>query len=61
MALTIDKNRCPQNHKCPMLRVCPVEAITQDGYGLPKIDPEKCIECGKCTKYCPMGAVVKQT
>ena len=40
MALTVDKNRCPQNHKCPMLRVCPVDAITQDGYGLPRIDPE---------------------
>lgn len=60
MALTINKARCPQNHRCPMLRVCPVGAISQDGYGLPVIDEEKCIECMKCTKFCPMGAVVKQ-
>lgn len=60
MALTIDKNRCPQNHKCPLLRVCPVGAISQDGHNLPVIDSEKCIECGKCSKYCGMQAVYKK-
>jgi Fe-S-cluster-containing hydrogenase component 2 len=60
MALTINKARCPQNHRCPMLRVCPVGAISQDGYGLPVIDDTKCTECGKCTRYCPMGAVYKK-
>jgi len=60
MALTIDKNRCPQNHRCPLLRVCPVGAITQEGHGLPVINEEKCIECGKCTKYCGMKAVYKK-
>jgi Fe-S-cluster-containing hydrogenase component 2 len=59
MALTIDKKLCPQNHTCPMLRICPVDAISQNGYGLPAIDAEKCIECGKCTQYCGMGAVKK--
>jgi ferredoxin len=59
MALTINKTRCPQNHRCPMLRVCPVGAISQDGFGLPIIDEAKCVECGKCTRYCPMGAVHK--
>lgn len=54
MALTIDKNLCPK------LKICPVEAITQECYGLPKIDPEKCIECGKCIKFCGMGAVHKK-
>lgn len=57
MALTIDKNRCPQNHRCPLLTICPVGAITQEGYGLPKIDPDKCIECGRCIKFCGMQAV----
>ena len=60
MALTIDKERCPQNHRCPLLRVCPVEAITQNGYDLPVIDEAKCIECGKCTRYCGMSAVFKK-
>lgn len=60
MSLTIDKSRCPQNHRCPMIKVCPVGAITQDGFGLPVIDAEKCIECGKCTKFCPKHAVIKE-
>lgn len=60
MALMIDSNRCPQNHRCPMLTVCPIGAITQEGFGLPKIDAEKCIECGKCTNFCPKSAVYKQ-
>lgn len=55
MALTISPLYCPQNHKCPLIRVCPVNAIKQSGNGLPIIDKEKCTECGKCTKYC--GAV----
>lgn len=59
MALSIDKNRCPQNHRCPILTICPKGAITQDGYGLPLIDSDKCIECGKCIKYCGMRAVYK--
>jgi ferredoxin len=48
---------CPQNHRCPLLSVCPVGAITQQGYELPVINKEKCIECGKCVRFCPMGAV----
>jgi len=43
-----------------MLRVCPVGAITQDGFGLPVIDEEKCIECGKCAMICPMKAVTSK-
>ena len=39
MALTVDNLRCPQNHRCPLLTVCPVGAITQSGFGLPVIDP----------------------
>lgn len=57
MSFQISKSRCPQNHRCPMLNVCPTGAITQQGYGLPVIDKEKCTECGKCTRYCPRGAV----
>jgi len=55
--VTINPVACPQNHRCPLLRVCPVNAIKQDGYGLPVIDKEKCTNCGKCTKFCPTRAV----
>jgi ferredoxin len=57
MALTINPYACPQNHRCPIMRVCPVDAISQDGYSLPVINDAQCIECGKCAKYCPMQAV----
>lgn len=57
MKVIVDERRCPQNHRCPAIRVCPVDAITQDGYNAPKIDEDKCIKCGKCVRYCPTGAI----
>jgi len=57
MALTISPLACPQNHRCPLISVCPAGAISQDGFGLPSIDEESCIECGKCKKICPMRAI----
>lgn len=56
--LAVKKARCPQNHSCPAVRVCPVEALTQKGYEAPSVDMNKCIKCGKCVRYCPMGALV---
>lgn len=55
----VDKDLCPQNHKCPAIEVCPVNAISQKGFGLPVIDQSKCIVCGKCIKFCPKGAIQK--
>ncbi len=57
MAIIISESRCPQNHRCPVLRICPVEAVSQDGYGLPVVDESKCIDCGKCVRFCPTGAM----
>jgi Fe-S-cluster-containing hydrogenase component 2 len=57
MKVVVNEKRCPQNHPCPAVRVCPVGAITQDKYNAPTIDEEKCIKCGKCTMFCPMGAL----
>ena len=60
MKLTVNKNRCPQNHRCPAIAVCPTQAISQKNiFSLPTIDGEKCIVCGKCMRYCPMGAFEK--
>ena len=55
--IRVNKNRCPQNHPCPSVRVCPVQALSQVGYGAPVADMDKCIKCGKCVRYCPMGAI----
>ncbi len=60
MALFISPRACPQNHPCPIVRICPVGAISQQGNGLPVIDEALCTECGKCTKYCGMRAVIKR-
>ena len=59
MSYIVSDRLCPQNHRCPIIRVCPAGAISQEGYGLPIIDKSKCTECGKCTRYCPTGAVRK--
>jgi Fe-S-cluster-containing hydrogenase components 2 len=57
MQITVDKNRCPQNHPCPAVKVCPVGAIKQNGFPAPVIDQEKCIQCEECVMFCPMGAI----
>lgn len=59
MGYYVSKSSCPQSHRCPLIRICTVGAIAQEGYGLPIIDNAKCIECGKCVKMCAMGAVKK--
>ena len=44
---------CPKNHACPVISVCPVDAITQaNHYSAPKVDNEACIECQKCSRAC---------
>ncbi len=57
MAIRVQESLCPQNHRCPALRVCPLEALRQDGVKAPIVDESKCIDCGKCARYCPMGAL----
>ncbi|MDP4290666.1 MAG: 4Fe-4S binding protein [Bacteroidota bacterium] len=57
MSLSVSPLHCPQNHRCPIINICPVGAITQNGYGLPVIDQTKCAECGKCVRFCPMHAI----
>ena len=49
---------CPQNHKCPAVKVCPVGALTQEGFKVPNINYDKCIRCGKCSNFCPKKALV---
>ena len=56
--LKVIVSRCPQNHPCPSVRVCPVGALVQKGFNAPTVDYDKCVNCGKCANYCPMKALV---
>lgn len=58
--LTVDKTRCPANHKCPAISVCPYGALLQEGNNAPTVDMNKCIKCGKCVRFCPMKALIIQ-
>lgn len=58
--LEIRKEKCPQNHKCPAVNVCPVGALSQKDFEAPTIDYTKCIRCGKCANFCPKKALVLQ-
>lgn len=56
--LNVIESRCPKNHKCPAINICPVNALTQENFEAPKIDYEKCIRCGRCANFCPKKALV---
>ena len=53
--IQVIKERCPQNHACPSVRICPNGALSQQGYNAPVVDEAKCTMCGKCIRYCPKG------
>ena len=55
--IQVDRNLCPHNHVCPLIKVCPVGAISQNADGFPVVDHSLCIECGKCVRNCPMKAM----
>lgn len=71
----IDPNKCRECGKCaqacpynaiahlerPCKKICPVDAITYDEYGICVIDDEKCIRCGQCIHSCPFGAIGSKT
>lgn len=60
MKLEVNQRRCPQNHPCPSVKVCPVNALSQQGFDAPVAEQDKCIACGKCVRFCPMGALSLQ-
>lgn len=55
--IRVDKEICPHNHVCPLMKLCPVDAITQDADGYPVIDYDLCIECETCVENCPKQAM----
>ena len=56
--LIVVKENCPQNNKCPSVEVCPVGALSQEGFNAPAVDYDLCIACGNCTERCPRKALV---
>jgi len=60
LRLTVNPKKCPQNHKCPAIAICPKGAISQETINsLPVINGDLCVVCGKCTEFCPMEAFEK--
>ena len=57
--IKVNRKLCPHDHVCPLIRLCPVGAITIGSAGYPFIDYDKCIECGKCVRSCPKKAMEK--
>lgn len=41
------------------IKNCPKQAITKSKHGRAVIDPDLCIECGRCAKVCPYGAITE--
>ncbi|MHC1597722.1 MAG: ferredoxin [Methermicoccaceae archaeon] len=54
--IKVNKSKCLQNQKCPMVGSCPQGAISQEGFSLPKVSVGMCVECLDCVKGCPVGA-----
>ena len=50
-------HRCPQDHPCPCVRMCPEDAVIQHGFAAPEIDKNKCVDCGACVDICPYKAI----
>lgn len=56
--LNIIVEKCPQNHKCPAVEICPAGALSQNKFEAPVVDLNKCIRCGKCSNFCPKKALI---
>ena len=56
--LVLDLQKCPANHSCPAVRVCPIDALHQTSdHHAPEINYNLCVACGNCTRVCGMKAL----
>ena len=58
MPIKVDRDVCPHDHVCPLIKSCPAVAISQGQDGYPVIDYAVCAECGVCVDECPKQAMV---
>lgn len=56
---TIVTNGCQGCLEHPCVEVCPKKAISLRE-GRSYIDPDKCVNCGKCIDACPYNAIIRQ-
>lgn len=58
----VDRDYCCGCEVCSL--VCPLGCIEmseeEDGFLYPRIDNEKCIECGKCRGHCPVYQKIQE-
>ena len=58
-----EKKDCMGCHGC--YNICPKSCITMEsdneGFWYPKVDEDKCIECGLCERVCPIINPIKET
>ncbi|MBN1156964.1 4Fe-4S ferredoxin [Candidatus Woesearchaeota archaeon] len=47
--------RCPEDHLCPAIKMCPVKAIYQNGFNAPSVDNDKRIGRQACVANCPQS------
>jgi Fe-S-cluster-containing hydrogenase component 2 len=60
--IRVNESACPQNHPCPAVKSCPEGAIVQDDISsAPRIDHERCTECGACTSACRVFSLAPET
>jgi len=59
MPILVNVGRCPQDHRCPAVRACPVGALSQEAFRAPRVDEGTCVDCGRCALVCPQGALVE--
>lgn len=62
----INPKICDASPFCPVKRVCPAGAITQEKKGffkasVPVVHKDKCVGCKKCIDYCPHKAVTMKS
>ena len=50
-----DLDKCRSCAKCGVIERCPVHCVSRGPAGKIVVDKEKCTNCGKCIKACPMG------
>ena len=56
--LVVINEKCPPDHKCPAVKVCPAGALSQKENNAPVVYLNTCIRCGKCSNFCPKKALV---